>query len=169
MPGGWRKGHAQGAFDINAMKLAVRDVLMYKKSQKSVAKEYGVARQTLRRYIAKAADGYGIEQSLGRKTVLTAEQENELSSYIQSMEASLHGLTPMGVRRIVYKYCQENGISHNFNNETQIAGRKWFRMFMARHKELSVRTPEPVSIQRVIGFNERKVTIFLTSWRRPVC
>jgi transposase len=160
MPGGSKKGHAQGAFDIMAMKLAVRDVLMHKKSQKSVAKEYGVARQTLRRYIAKAADGYGVEKSLGRKSVLTGAQENELSNYLQSMEASLYGLTPMSVRRIVYKYCQENGISHPFNHETQIAGRKWFRQFMARHKELSVRTPEPVSIQRAIGFNEGKVNIF---------
>ena len=168
MPGGSKKGHAQGAFDINAMKLAVRDVLMYGKSQKSVAKEYGVARQTLRRYIAKAADGYGIEKALGRKTVLTAEQETELSNYIQSMESSLYGLTPMGVRRIVYKYCEENGISHTFNHETQIAGRKWFRQFMARHRELSVRTAEPVSIQRAIGFNEAKVNIFLNLLERAL-
>ena len=116
----------------------------------------------MRRYIAKAAAAYGIEKSLGNKTVLTTEQVNELSSYLQSMEARLYGLTPTGVRRIVlvYKYCQENGISHNFNHETQVAGRKWFRQFMARHKELSVRTSEPVSIQRAIGFNEGKVNIF---------
>ena len=62
---------------------------VHKKSQKSVAKDYGVAGQTLRRYIAKAADGYVINKSLGIKTVLTAEQENELSKYLQSMQASL--------------------------------------------------------------------------------
>ena len=32
---------------------------------------------------------------------------------------------------------------------------------MARHKELSIRTPQPVSIQRAIGFNETKVNIFM--------
>jgi len=57
-----------------------------------------------------------------------------------------YGLTPMCVRRIVYKYCKENGIPHSFDTKAQMAGRKWFQKFMARHKELSIRTPEPVSI-----------------------
>jgi len=161
MPGGSKQGHAQGAFDIITMKLAVRDVICYKKSQKSVAKAYCISRQTLRRYIMKAHKGEGIEKRLGRKTVLTDEQEHELSEYLQAMESSLYGLTPMSVRRIVYKYCEENDIPHSFDSEAQMAGRKWFQKFMARHKELSIRTPEPVSIQRAIGFNETKVNIFM--------
>ena len=161
MPGGSKRGHAQGAFDIHAMRLAVRDVILYKRSQKSVANAYCISRQTLRRYIEKAHQGEGIEKKMGRKTVLTDEQECELSEYLQAMESSLYGLTPMSVRRIVFKYCEENNIPHSFNSETQTAGRKWFREFMARHQELSIRTPESVSIQRAMGFNEAKVNIFM--------
>ena len=160
MPGS-KKGHKQGSWDEHSMKLAVRDVLMYNKSQKSAATQYGISRETLRRHLAKSAKGEGVQKKLGRKTVMTDDQEHELSSYLQTMEASLYGLTPASVRRLVYKFCEENGILHPFKRETQSAGKKWFRQFMARHSELSVRSAEPVSIQRAIGFNEPKVNMFL--------
>jgi len=161
MPGGSKKGHAQGTYNVNDMKLAVRDVLVDNKSQKAVAKKYAISRQTLRRHVAKANEGKGVEKKLGRNAILSAEQEDELSNYVQVMEASLYGLTPMSVRKIVYRYCQENAIPNSFNHETKTAGRKWFRKVMARRKELSVRTPEPVSIQRAMGFNEPKVNLFM--------
>lgn len=160
MPGS-KKGHKQGSWDEHSMKLAVRDVLMYNKSQESAATQYGISRETLRRHLAKSAKGEGLQKKLGRKPVMTDDQEHELSSYLQTMEASLYGLTPASVRRLVYKFCEENGILHPFKRETQSAGKKWFRQFMARHSELSVRSAEPVSIQRAIGFNEPKVNMFL--------
>jgi len=62
MPGGSKKGHAQGTYDVNDMKLAVRDVLVDNKSQKAVAKKYAISRQTLHRHVAKANEGKGVEK-----------------------------------------------------------------------------------------------------------
>lgn len=41
-----------------------------------------------------------------------------------------------------------------------MAGRYWLEGFLARHKELSIRQAESVSIQRAIGFNKSKVDKF---------
>ena len=48
-----------------------------------------------------------------------------------------------------------------FNRSKQAAGKNWFKKFMARHSELSTRSPEAVSIHRAIGWNESKVDVFL--------
>ena len=50
--------------------------------------------------------------------------------------------------------------AHNFNTEKKCAGRKWLQLFLARHKELSVRKPEATSMQRAIGYNSTKIRIF---------
>ena len=160
MPGS-KKGQKRGLWDIAALKQAVRDVTMYGKSKKSVAKQYCIPRETLSRHLRKVAVGQGVEKVFGRKTILNSEQENELSAYLQLMEESLFGLTPANVRRIVFMYCEENGIQNNFSREKKTAGRMWFQKFMRRHPELSIRAPEPVSIQRAMGFNEPKVNIYL--------
>lgn len=99
--------------------------------------------KTLRRHLEKVATGDGgVEKRLGRKTTLTEEQENELSDLLQSMESKLYGLTPIDVRRIVFDFCRKNNIENCFNANKAIAGRKWFHLFMKRHKELSIRSPE---------------------------
>ena len=132
MPGS-KKGHKQGDWDEAAMKHAVHAVLVNKLSQKRAAREHGVPRQTLRRHLEKVATGDGgVEKRLGRKTTLTEEQENELSDLLQSMESKLYGLTPFDVRRIVFDFCRK------YNTENC----KWFHLFMKRHKELSIRSPE---------------------------
>ena len=51
----------------------------------------------------------------------------------------------------------------------KIAGRKWFKLFMKRHQELSVRSPEPTSIQRAQGFNRSKVEHFFNVLKSTVC
>jgi len=143
------------------MKRAVRDVILYGKSKKSVSRDYNIPRQTLCRHVQKAEKAEGVQKLLGRKTVMTVEQESELSRYLQDMEASLYGLTPLMVRQIVFKFCEKNHIPHNFNCSKEAAGKNWFKKFMAHCSELSVRSPEPVSIHRAIGFNDSKVAIFL--------
>ena len=160
MPGS-KKGQRRGLWAVEDLQMAVRDVVVYGKSKKSVAKQYRIPRETLSRHVKKASTGRGVEKIFGRKTVLNSDQENELSAYLQQMEESLFGLTPANVRRIVYTYCEENDIQHTFSHDKKAAGRMWFKKFMHRHPELSIRAPEPMSIQRAMGFNEPKVNIYL--------
>ena len=142
------------------MKLAVADVLTHGTSVKQSANVHGVPRLTLRRHAQKALRGFEVTKKLGRPSVLSAEQEEELASLILSMVNRLFGLTRRDVRELVYKYCEANKIKHTFNRESGLAGRDWFEGFMRRHQDLTLRTPEATSIQRATGFNKHKVQIF---------
>jgi helix-turn-helix, Psq domain len=159
MPGS-HKGHRQGAWDVSTLKLAVHAVNVDKMSEKSAAKRHGIPRETLRRHLKKVANGFGVSRILGRRSILGDDEELVLVNLIMDMKSRLYGLTPVDVRKAVYNFCEKRGIVHQFNREKEIAGERWFKLFMKRHKELSIRVPESTSIQRAIGFNKVKVDLF---------
>lgn len=157
MPGS-KKGHSQGNWNELDLKRAVMAVTVNKMSQKKAATTYNIPRETLRRHLKKLVShpDQGVAKELGRKPLLTANQELELSNMLQDMEARMYGLSSSDVRSLVFSFCQKNNIITPFKVETELAGKGWFQRFMGRHPELSLRVPEPTSIQRVIGFNQAK-------------
>ena len=150
----------RGLWSDESLRGAVRAVIIGGKSKKGAAKQYGIPRGTLQRHIKKAVSGEGVMKVLGRPTLLTKEQEDQLTSLILDMEARLYGLCTDDVRRIVFSYCEKNNIRSDFNRETKMAGKKWLRLFLQRKNELSIRMPENTSMQRAVGFNKVKVGIF---------
>jgi hypothetical protein len=76
------------------------------------------------------------------------------------MEAMFYGLRPSDIRSIVYKFCVQNGLRHNFSDTKQMAGKKWMKAFLNRHSEPSMRLPEKTSMARATGFNKEKVGRF---------
>jgi len=158
---GSKKGHRQGAWDDKSMKLACNAVIVNKWSESKAAKSYGVSRQTLRRKLSDIRQGKGVvKKKGGPNCYLTPEQEDELCDLILEMEARLYGLTISDVRVMVYEFCKKNSIPNKFSEKDQKAGKKWMRGFLKRHSNLSLRKPEPTSIQRAIGFNRSKVDRF---------
>ena len=85
---------------------------------------------------------------------------------IMDMETRLFGITPSDVKHLVFKYCKKNGIKTPFNKETEAAGDDWLRGFLSRNKDVSVRTPEAVSMQRAVGFNRSKVDPFYKNLKK---
>ena len=150
----------RGQWSEEQLKLAVTDVVKNGRSVKRSASHYGIPRLTLRRHVKKAVQGLEVQKKLGRPSVLSTEQEEELASLILSMVNRLFGLTKRDVRELVFKYCEANNIKHSFNRKSGAAGRDWFEGFLRRHPDLTLRTPEPTSIQRATGFNQQKVAIF---------
>ena len=75
-------------------------------------------------------------------------------------EARLFGMTLIDIRRLVFQYCEANKIKHSFNQAHKMAGEDWAAGFLKRHRNLSVRKPEAVSIFRAAGFNREKVSRF---------
>lgn len=139
------------------MQSAVKAVVVEGMSKSAAAKQLHVPRGTLQRHLKNVARGEGVEKKLGRHSILNAEQEHELVGRILHMESRLYGLSVEDVRKIVYTFCNRNNIP-GFNDEEQMAGRKWMSSFMKRHPELSLRTPEKTSMQQVVGFNKAKVS-----------
>ena len=154
-----RGKYAQWSDD--SLKLAVKAVLIDGRSKKSVAKQYGLPRQTLQGYVKRAVADSGVEKlRAGHPTTLSSLEEEQLVEVLLTMSQRLFGLSPKVVKLMVFQYCEDNAITHRFNNADKSAGKEWFKGFMKRHAVLSVRVAEATSLQRAIGFNRTKVNSF---------
>ena len=119
------------------------DVITNGVSVKRSATTHNVPRLTLRRHVMTSRNGCPVTKKLGRPSILSYEQEEELTELIKNMVKRLFGLNHTDVRRLVYRYCKQNNIPHNFSKKTKSAGRDWFEGFLRRHPDLANRTPEP--------------------------
>ena len=152
--------HKRLLWEENTLRKAVFAVLVNNQSIKKSAVANGIPFETLRRHIIKARAGQGVEKKCGRPTILTTEQEKELSDILKQTAASLYGLTPRDTQRLVFDFCEKRKIKNNFNKKSCAAGRYWLEGFLSRHRSLSVKQAEATSIQRAIGFNRAKVNKF---------
>jgi hypothetical protein len=50
--------------------------------------------------------------------------------------------------RLAYQPAVRNGIKNKFFKRNEKAGRKWLKNFLRRHPQISVRTPECLSLSR---------------------
>ncbi|CAH1995185.1 unnamed protein product [Acanthoscelides obtectus] len=124
-----------------------------------IARRYKVPKATLKRRIDDTNKNvHGCEKKFGRSTDLPLEIENEIVNHVLELERSLFGITRNDLRKLAYDVAEANGILHRFKNGK--AGKKWYYCFMSRHKELSLRQPEPTSAARATGFNKEKVKAF---------
>lgn len=103
---------------------------------------YNVPKPTFRRHLK----GLNLHQRIGRPKDLTEEMEKELISHVLQLESKFFGLTITDLRRLAYQLAEKYGLKHGFNNESQLAGWKWYYKFMKSHPEISLRTPEPTSM-----------------------
>lgn len=160
MPRKYKCRGLRGVWSEEDMNKAVTDVVKKGWSVKQSALVHNIPRLTLRRHVIKSRAGLTPKKRLGRPSILSAEQESELVDLVKTMVKRLFGLNQMDIRRLVYQYCDSNNIRNNFSKKDSCAGRDWFEAFMNRHQDLSVRTPEPTSVQRAIGFNTAKARMF---------
>jgi len=65
---------------------------------------------------------------------------------------------------LAYQLAVRNGIKTRFCKRNEKAGRKWLKIFLRRHPQISVKTPEGLSLSRVRGFTPESVTQFSFSF-----
>ena len=94
------------------------------------------------------------------KTTFSLAVEKQLCDHLLLLERHFYGLKIEDVRRLAYQLAEKNNIQHKFNEERQMAGKKWCYAFMKRHPELSIRQPESTSMAKVKGFNYENVHQF---------
>ncbi|KAG8239760.1 hypothetical protein J437_LFUL010608 [Ladona fulva] len=127
------------------------------------SKQFNVPKSSIERYVktAKKYPDYKVDKSDGKyKNVFTAEQEEELVSYLKTMESRLFGLTMKYLRSLAYELAEKNELTHRFNKETCLAGQDCIKGFITRHPSLSIRTPENTSDAQAMGFNKVAVSKF---------
>ncbi|XP_045462177.1 uncharacterized protein LOC123672207 [Harmonia axyridis] len=132
-------------------------------------RQYGIPKPTLKRHLdsknIKANEGTKL---MGRHPTLPPDVEQQLVDHLKKLEACFFGLTITDVRRLAFQIAVRNGIPHVFNEEKQIAGKKWYYSFMNRHKDISLREPQATSLARAQGFSRENVKEFLEILKKAI-
>ena len=68
------------------------------------------------------------------------------------------GLVPDDLRRLAYVIISKSGRSHSFQNG--MAGRAWIDGFRKRHLQITLRSPQPLSLCRAMMANMSVVDNF---------
>ena len=122
------------------------------------AKTYGVPKATLKRHLdGSNKHANGEIKKLGRQQVLPLHEEEELVSHLLTMESMFFGVTRKELMKLAYEVAEKNGTPHGFNRVSKTAGKTWYKKFMLRHPEISLRQPEATSVARASGFNNEAV------------
>ena len=134
---------------------AIDALRMKRMGLKKACREYNVPRTTLqRRYKCSCDNKTAASKGLGsKKKVFDAKLEDELVNHVKAMESMLFGFTPKRFRQLAYQLAEANNVHHRFNMRKKEAGKEWYRAFMSRHQDLSLRMPEATSAARAQGFN----------------
>ena len=94
--------------------------------------------------------------------MFSEEEENIFKMYLQRSSEIMFGLTPQEVRKLAHLYAVKFDISAPSSwSVNGMAGIEWFRGFLQRNKDLSVRLPESTSLARMSSFNKENVRMFL--------
>ena len=104
------------------MALAIKSVKDSKMGYLKASKTYNVPKTTLiRRVQGKNKIAKGVNKFLGNKeSILPKNIEDELYSYIISMEERLFGLTKDDLRSMVFQLAERNNVDpHNFNRDSK--------------------------------------------------
>ena len=119
-----------------------------------------IYKSTLSRYVRKGSNGVIRASSGILVTGATAGFFSECE-YLLTSCRMYFGLTPIEVRELAYHLALKNNKTMSFNwLEQCIAGLDWFQGFVHRHREISLRTPEPTSLSRASSFNKHNVSEF---------
>jgi hypothetical protein len=123
---------------------------------------FSVPQTTLEHYIKdwEKSSNEAMKTKLGRKHVLQCEEENDLAEHCLLMERNFLGFTIADAMCLAYQLPGRNGIKNQFCKGNEKAGRKWLKNFLCRHPQISLRTPEGLSLSRVRGFTPESVAQF---------
>lgn len=95
------------------------------------------------------------------KKIFTSLQEKEIAEYAMKSADIYFGLTPKDLRQMAYDLSVKYNVPRPASWDTnKIAGVEWFRGFLDRHPELSVRCSQATSLARATSFNKNNVDEF---------
>ena len=152
----YKRKTARISYGTDKLQEALNEVRAGELSKKKAEVMYGVPRRTLSRHLKGEVQKVG---SLGRFACnLPPEFEAALVAHAVLLQQMLFGLNTVELRKLAYEIAEKKKLAHRFKN--QMAGRTWMQGFLQRHPELVIRTPEPTSLGRAVGFNEPRVRQF---------
>ncbi|KAB0803149.1 hypothetical protein PPYR_00119 [Photinus pyralis] len=134
---------------------------------REAGRKFGIPESTIRKR-KKDYDG-GLDVTgpqMGRHPIFSVDQEKSLTSHVIKMAKLFYGVSKTQLRKLAYSYALSNNIPNNFNATTKMAGKDWYYHFLKRNKVISLRKPEPTSINRISAFNETQVNQFFQNLKK---
>jgi hypothetical protein len=146
-------------WDPERMKAAIEAMRNKQMGSYKASRVYNMPQTTLQHYIKdqEKSSNEAIKTKLSRKQVLPCEAENDLAEHCLLMERKFYGLTIAHITHPAYQHAVRNGIKNQFCRRNEKAGRKWLKKFLLCHPEISVRTPEGLSLPRARSFTPESV------------
>lgn len=157
----------KGIWKEEDMKKAVDGVLAGKFSFREASSFFTVPKSTLQDRVKHLKEGKCTQMapSMGRfKNTFTDTIEDELVNHIKDLDNRMLPLTKSEFLKLVFDLAEHMKIQHRFNKTKRSAGNKFYREFMKRHPEFSLRSPESTSLQRATGFNKLQVNLFFSKY-----
>ena len=137
-------------WSLDSMAAALKDVENGTKGLREAARPYNVPVKTLRR----ATGQVSLDRRSGPSTTLT----KALTEYCIKMSDIGCGLGREDVMRAAFTIVEKSGRPHSFKNG--MAGRGWWEGFMRRHRGLSLRKPQPLSVARARAGTDEVIKTF---------
>ncbi|ESO01824.1 hypothetical protein HELRODRAFT_160993 [Helobdella robusta] len=153
----------RGKTPVKVMRTAVDEVLKKNRAINAVARETGIDRMTLKRYVRKSSlsPSVGLIPNWNTRQVFNLEQEEMLAKYLLQASKMNYGLSTKTTRQFAYDMAVANNITCPSSwSMKKTAGIDWLQGFMKRRPELSLRAPEATSLARAIAFNKYNVSEF---------
>ncbi|KAJ8930755.1 hypothetical protein NQ314_016410 [Rhamnusium bicolor] len=120
-------------------------------SRQAASRTFSIPRWTLSRYVDNNRTN---KSTMGHRTTLTVEQEEELSSRIVRLAEVGYPLTSRTLRRCVFNCYTENGIPNKFSITSKMAGRYWLNGFLKRNPEIRKRKAQGMNPARAQKLNK---------------
>lgn len=154
---------SRGQVDLSRYKDAYEEVKAGNSLRKA-AEKHALDHCSLFRYIRKRDACDEENQNMGYKPhnrVFNEQQEREMSKYLIRCADIYFGLSQKDVRKLAYELTIKYNLSRPRTwDDNEMAGEEWFRMFMRRNSELSVRAAQATSLSRATSFNKSNVDAF---------
>ncbi|XP_030760295.1 uncharacterized protein LOC115885492 [Sitophilus oryzae] len=119
-------------------------------SQRVTAMRFKIPRRTLRDHLKSRTH----VKKIGRKSILSKHQEQDLVKRIVRLAEIGVPLTMKLLRHNVFRFCKINKIKNNSNEEKCMTGRDWMRMFLNRNPEISKRKAQFMNQARAQKLNK---------------
>ncbi|XP_053951237.1 uncharacterized protein LOC128858766 [Anastrepha ludens] len=180
-----KKSPAAKKTDNNVVLQAIKSCIIDENAIRKSAREHGINDRTLSRYVQKTKDNFEdiskvkdedlleFIRVVGTRTpsnmVFSPAQEKELVGYILKCVTHYYGLSINELKELAYQFARKLSLRYppEWDNDCK-AHRKWYILFMQRHSELTLRTPEQTSMNRVKAFCKPNVDKFFANLSRLI-
>ena len=139
---------------------ALREIKDKTFTLRAASRAYNIPKSTLSDYLKRRGHAGETIQAPGKNPVFSPEIEKEISDYALDLSNIYYGIGKEEICRLAYDVAERNNIDHPFNRQKKTAGNDWFQGFMRRNPNVTLRTPESVSVSRAIGFRRAEVNLF---------